>query len=92
MLFQDQDSFRILQLAQRLRHRRGETGHLHPMPSVSQPALDTTQPHPPPSYNSTMDHSKTTMPTGTVKEVHSGGEHAFFSSDVTTDKDHKTTG
>nr|BAJ87627.1 predicted protein [Hordeum vulgare subsp. vulgare] len=52
--------------------------------------LDTTHPHPPPSYYSTMDHSKDSYAYGhSVKEVHGGGEHAFFSSDVTTDRDHQ---
>ncbi|EMS47716.1 hypothetical protein TRIUR3_14114 [Triticum urartu] len=51
--------------------------------------LDTTHPHPPPSYYSTMDHSKDSYAYGhSVKEVHGGGEHAFFSSDVSTDRDH----
>ncbi|CAM0943754.1 unnamed protein product [Alopecurus aequalis] len=48
--------------------------------------LDTTHPHPPPSYYSTMDHSKDSYAYGhSVKEVHGGGEHAFFTD--TTDRD-----
>ncbi|XP_051192252.1 growth-regulating factor 1-like [Lolium perenne] len=59
-------------------HAQASPFHLH---------LDTTHPHPPPSYYATMDHSKDTYAYGhSVKEVH-GGEHAFFSSDVSSDRD-----
>jgi hypothetical protein len=73
--------------AGRLQQHAGAYHHHHAQASPFHLHLDTTHPHPPPSYYATMDHSKDTYAYGhSVKEVH-GGEHAFFSSDVSAERD-----
>uniref|UniRef100_A0ACD5ZJA1 Uncharacterized protein n=1 Tax=Avena sativa TaxID=4498 RepID=A0ACD5ZJA1_AVESA len=74
------------------RHQQHGAGAYHHHAAAAQVSpfhlhLDTTHPHPPPSYYSSMDHSKDSYAYGhSVKEVHGAGEHAFF-TDVTTDRD-----
>ncbi|KAM0846631.1 hypothetical protein ACQ4PT_055539 [Festuca glaucescens] len=76
--------------AGRQQHQHAGAYHHHAAAAQASPFhlhLDTTHSHPPPSYYATMDHSKDSYAYGhSVKEVHGGGEHAFF-SDVSTDRD-----